>query len=190
MRQKTRPRAEPPRGRDELRHLLAAALFAALIAVFSQLMIPLLPVPINLAFLSVLLAGFVLPQRWAMISVGAYLLMGAIGLPVFAGLRGGPQALFSHTGGYLLGYFLSIVLVSLLRDRADGFVKRFALCLLGLLACYVPGTLWLTRLTGQSLGSVLPMAVYPFVPGDLLKCLAAALAAPRLQAVLARSGLA
>ena len=170
--------------RSQVRAMLLSALMIALTTVFSQIVIPMPLVPINLGLLAVFLTGFLLPKRWALITVGLYLLMGAIGLPVFANFRGGPQALFGNTGGYLLGYFLSVAAISLLRKRARGFVRRALLCGLALLACYVPGTLWLMFLTGRSLVQVLPFAIYPFIPGDILKCLAAAFLSQRLDKVL------
>ena len=173
-----------PLSRAGVRPMLSAALMIALIAVFSQIALPLPLVPMNFALLAVFLTGFVLPRRWALIAVGAYLFMGTLGLPVFSGLRGGPQALFGSTGGYLLGYFLSVSVIVLLRDRAVLFYHRFLLSLLALLACYIPGTLWLMMLTGRTLHQVLPLAVYPFVPGDLLKCLLAATLSARLQALI------
>lgn len=170
--------------RSQVRAMLLSALMIALTTVFSQIVIPMPLVPINLGLLAVFLTGFLLPKRWALITVGLYLLMGAVGLPVFANFRGGPQALFGNTGGYLLGYFLSVATIALLRDRAKGFVHRALLCGLALLACYVPGTLWLMFLTGHSLVQVLPFAIYPFIPGDILKCLAAAFLSQRLDKVL------
>lgn len=166
----------------DVKSLVLAALAAALLAVFSQLMVPLPPVPINLALLMVLLAGFILPSFWPLVSVGLFLLMGLIGLPVFAGFKGGPQALFGPTGGYLLGYLFSALCVLLLRRRTQTLVGRLAVCALAVLACYIPGTLWLMAVTDLSLAQALPLAVLPFLPGDALKCLAAALLAPRLQA--------
>lgn len=168
----------------EPKALLLPALLAALLAVSSQIMVPLPPVPINLALLMVLLAAFVLTGWRALMGVGLFLLMGFLGLPVFAGLRGGPQALLGPTGGYLLGYLFSALVVVLLRGRARTLISRFALSVLAVLACYLPGTLWLMAVAGISLQAALPLAVLPFIPGDLLKCLAAALAAPRLSMAL------
>jgi len=165
-----------------------AALMAALLAVLSQLAIPLQLVPINLGLLAVLLIGLVLPPRQAMQAVGLYLLMGALGLPVFAGARGGPQALFGPTGGYLLGYFLAAAAISLPGERAHGFAARLSLCALGLLCCYIPGALYLAFLTGRAIPDVLSLAVLPFLPGDLLKALLAAGLSPRLRRALASRG--
>jgi biotin transport system substrate-specific component len=173
--------------KDNLRWMLMAALTAALIALCAQVAIPLPLVPVNLALLSVFLAGFILPKRWAVISVGLYLLMGALGLPVFSGFRGGPQVLFGPTGGYLLGYLFSAGALALLRDKVSRFSGRFLICLLALLLCYIPGTLWLLRLTGRPLVEVLSFAVLPFIPGDALKSLAASLLVPALQRALESS---
>ena len=170
--------------RYDLRLLIFSALLIALLAVFSQISINLPVIPINLALLAVFLIGFLLPIRWAMGTVGAYLLLGAVGIPVFAGFKAGVQSLFGYTGGYLLGYFVSAAVIARLSELADSFLKRFMLCLLALLACYVPGTLWFMQLTGRSVNEALPLAVLPFIPGDLFKCLAAALLAGRLKTAL------
>lgn len=170
-----------------IRQMVMAALFAALLAVFSQLQIPMVPVPINLGLLAVYLCALVLEPRWALISVGLFLGTGAVGLPVFAGFKGGPAALFGATGGYLLGYVFSAGLIAALRERADTLPKRLALLLCGMLACYIPGTLWLMLLTGRTAAEALPLAVYPFLPGDAVKIIIAALTAPRLSDALKRA---
>ena len=88
------------------RELTAAALFCALTAICSQISLPLpfTPVPINLAAFAVLAAAGLLGCRGAVLSVAAYLLLGAAGVPVFAGFRGGLSVLAGPTGGYLAGY--------------------------------------------------------------------------------------
>lgn len=172
--------------RFNTRSMVLAALFAALLCVFSQLSVPMVPVPINLGLLAVYLCALVLQPRWALISVGLYLAMGAVGLPVFAGFRGGPAALFGPTGGYLLGYVGAAGLIAALRDRARGLLGRMALLVLGLLACYIPGTLWLMLLTGRRAAEALPLAVYPFLPGDAVKIIVAAVLAPKLGEALKR----
>ena len=84
--------------------MIYCALFAALTAVCSQLAIPIQPVPINLALLSVYIAGGLLGGGMGAASQAVFLLIGAVGVPVFAGFRGGVQALVGPTGGYLIGY--------------------------------------------------------------------------------------
>lgn len=159
-------------------------LMAALLALCSQIAIPLPMVPINLALLAVYLAAFLLDRRGALISVSLYLLLGAAGLPIFAGFKGGPQALFGKTGGYLLGYLGTAAVIATLRPWADSFVRRCLICLLGLVCCYVPGTAWFMLVTNLSLPVSLGYCVFPFLPGDAVKILLAALLTPRLHSAL------
>ena len=91
--------------------IVLAALFAALMAVCSQIQIPLPMVPINLALFAVHLCGALLGAKWGALSISAYVLLGLVGAPVYAGFASGPAALFGKTGGYILGYILSAFLV-------------------------------------------------------------------------------
>lgn len=183
---KTGPNKTGSPVRADVRSMLKTALVTGLLAVGAQIMIPLPVVPINLGLLVVLIAGLSLPKRISLLAVGLYLFMGALGLPVFAGLKGGPQALFGPTGGYLLGYLVSAGVLGLFKLWADCLIKRLLLGSLAVLACYVPGTLWLGFLTGKPMMELLHLAVFPFIPGDALKVLAAALTAPRLSSALKR----
>ena len=81
--------------------LAIMAFFAALTAICSQIQIPLPYIPINLALFSVHLCGILLGSKRAVLSQSVYLLLGLIGLPVFAGFKGGPGVLFGNTGGYI-----------------------------------------------------------------------------------------
>ncbi len=167
--------------------LAVCAMFVALIAIFSQIAIP-MPgeVPINLALLAVYLCALLLPLPYALLTMGTYLLLGLIGVPVFAGFRGGPAALFGKTGGYLLGYFLCTLAVGLLRPRLNSFLMRSLGLTLGLLVCYVFGTLWFMKLTNLSLLVSLGYCVFPFLPGDAVKILLATWLSERLKPALAR----
>ena len=165
-----------------IRKLVLAALFAALTAVCAQIQIPLPMVPINLALFAVHLCGAVLGARWGALSMAAYALLGAAGLPVFAGFAGGPGALFGKTGGYILGYvFAAAVTGALSRRWGDGFAKLCAGMALGTAVCYAFGTAWFMALTGMGLGASLGYCVLPFLPGDAAKGLLAALLAVRLR---------
>lgn len=86
--------------------LCVTALFAAILAVLSPLSIPLpfTPVPLSLGTFAVYLAAAAGGVRWGTLSVAVYLLLGAVGIPVFAGYSGGLQVLVGPTGGYLIGY--------------------------------------------------------------------------------------
>ncbi len=167
------------------RLLAIGGLFAALLAVFSQISIPLpfSPVPLSLGVLAVFLIGGLLPPRLALGSVLAYLAMGVVGIPVFAGFLAGPGRLLGPTGGYLVAYPLMALLVSWgqTRQKTVGFFSLAGWMVLSLGACYLLGTLWMTAYTGQGAWAVLGMAVFPFLPLDLCKALAGAALCLRLR---------
>lgn len=167
------------------RRLAFCALFAALLAVFSQIAIPLQMVPINLALLAVYLSAFLLPKFDGLWAVIAYLLIGLVGAPVFSGFRGGAAALFGKTGGYLLGYALCALVIVLIKKRGPmTLLKRIMAMLLGLALCYGFGTLWFMHVSGNSLMTSLGYCVFPFLPGDAVKIALAVLLAPRLEKAL------
>lgn len=164
------------------RSLVLAALFAALTAICSQIQIPLPYIPINLALFAVHLCGALLGPKWGALSMAAYALLGAVGVPVFAGFGSGPAALFGKTGGYILGYILCALVVGLM-TRKFGFHLR-SLCLsmvVGVAVCYFFGTVWFMALTGMNLATSLSYCVLPFLPGDAVKILLAAVLSLRLQ---------
>ncbi len=169
--------------RSRLNKLLLSGLFAALIGVLSQVVIPLPFVPINLALFGVHLAGLLLGPLYGLFSVSIYLLMGILGVPVFASFGAGPGVLFGMTGGYLVGYALCVLIVGALSPRLFGGRAGgwWAAMLLGLLACYAFGTAWFMNLTGYNLVASLWACVIPFLPGDGVKMLLAALLYRRLK---------
>ena len=170
------------------RELVMCALFAALTAVCSQIQIPLPMVPINLALLAVVVAGGLLRPTAAALSQVVYVLMGLVGLPVFAGFSGGAAVLFGKTGGYIFGYILAAWLTAFLRTRlGGGYWKRCLFMALSVLACYVFGTAWFMVITGMSLGLSLTYCVLPFLPGDAVKVLLGSFLVQRLELPLKKA---
>jgi biotin transport system substrate-specific component len=152
---------------------------SALVAVCAHLALPLYftPVPLSLAPFAVLVIGLVLSPRLAAATLGAYLLEGALGLPVFSPTPAIPGVahLLGPTGGYLLSYPLAAALIAfLVRRTSRGFVPAFLSAALGSFVILAGGALWLAALTHASLPSVFTLAVLPFLPGDALKVAAAA----------------
>jgi biotin transport system substrate-specific component len=153
---------------------------SALVAVCAHVALPLYfsPVPLTLQTLAVLLLGLLLSPRMAAVTLGAYLLEGAIGLPVFAPTvlgTGGLAHFFGPTGGYLLAYPLAAAIASFLWRRTQrGFLAAALSAAAGSLAILVTGAFWLAIFSHTSLENVLALAVIPFLPGDALKIVAAA----------------
>ena len=95
------------------RRMVFCALFAAVIAVFAQIQIPMAPVPVSLATFGVMMCGLLLGWKWGAVTVTVYILLGVVGVPVFAGFKGGAAVLMGPTGGYILGYLPYAVLAGL-----------------------------------------------------------------------------
>ena len=143
------------------------AVFSAIIIVCSFITVP-APVPFTLQTLGVFLAAGLLPTGSAVLSVLVYIMLGAVGLPVFSGMRGGIGYLFGQTGGYIFG-FLALVVIAKLVLRGGKRLLIPAL-FLGLLGCYFMGSLWFMLYTGaDSYAEVLTGAVLPFVLPDIAK---------------------
>lgn len=159
-----------------VRRMVLCALFAALTAVCSQIAVP-MPwgVPINLALFAVYMAGTMLGAFWGTVSQLVFVALAAIGVPVLAGFQGGPSAIFGKTGGYVLGYIFAALITALI-SKALGR-KFWSLCVamvVGCAACYVLGTIWFMTLTGADLASALGWCVLPYLPGDAIKIVLAA----------------
>ncbi len=167
--------------------MILSALFAALTAVAAQISIPIGPVPISLATLGVYLAGAVLGAGGGAGSQAAYLLLGAAGVPVFAGFRGGVASLAGPTGGYLAGYAAAAWLVGQAAEKFGRKPRVLAGSMAaGLAVCYFLGTGWFMIVTGRGLWDSLALCVFPFLLGDALKIAVATALAARLGVVYDR----
>jgi biotin transport system substrate-specific component len=151
---------------------------ALLTALCSQIQIPLQPVPITGQTFGVLLVGALLGGRRGAVSMFAYVAMGGLGLPVFAGGAAGLSRMAGPTAGYLVGFVAAAALVGSLSRRGwDRRVATTALAMaLGSLTIYIFGVAWLSRFVGWSW--VFAAGVAPFLVGDSLKLALAAIALP------------
>ena len=177
---------------DWVRSLSLVVAFSLLTALAAQVAIPLpwTPVPITGQTFAVLLTGSLLGWRLGSLAMIAYLFEGAIGLPFFAAGGTGPaRLLFSPTSGYLLSYPAAACLTGILAGR--GWDKRFltaaAAIGLGSIVILLSGWSWLAIWTGSA-SHAWTIGVAPFIPGDIVKILLAAVALPSGWAVLHRMG--
>ena len=171
------------------RELSLAAIGIALIAVCSWISVPMM-IPFTLQTFAVCLISALLGLKLSLWTVAGYILLGAVGIPVFSGFRGGPGALLGATGGYIVGFFFTALAVGLA-------VKKFGFKLpvllismaLGILLCYAFGTAWFmgvyARGTGPvSLGTALSWCVVPYLIPDAAKIALASLLALRLRPIV------
>ncbi len=173
------------------RELTFMGLMTAIMCALGPLSIPLSGlVPISLGTLVIYFYPYLLGTRRAALCCLIYILLGAVGLPVFTGYSGGLPKLLGPTGGYMLGYFFIILFEGLAIKRLPN--NRFlhaAGIALGTVCCYLIGTLWLGHLLGLTFAKALAAGVIPFIPGDIGKAAAVLLIAPMLRARLQKAGL-
>lgn len=174
-----------PDPRTATKSIVYTAMFAALICVCSILSIPIGAVPVTLQTFAVCAAVAFLGGRRGTICVMIYLLLGAVGLPVFAGMTGGFGMISGPTGGYLIGFLLTACITGFAADKLGRRIVPLILWMsLGVLACYIIGTVWFMLVTGMNLGVSLGYCVIPFLIPDAVKIAAAALLVNRLDKVI------
>ena len=159
------------------------ALMAAVTAAAAQIAIPIPPVPFTLQVLAVILSGLLLGPRYGALAQAVYVLVGAVGVPVFAEFRGGLGVILGPTGGYLVSYPVAAAVAGLAAGAArSGSGRRawwtgFLWGCVGLAVIYVLGATWLSVVTDLPFAVALVQGVLRFVPFDLIKVSLAALVA-------------
>lgn len=148
--------------------IILTAMFAAVLAVLSQLSIPMPSgVPVTLQTFAVALTAYVLGWKMGLASMAVYILLGAVGVPVFAGFRGGVQALAGMTGGFIWGFLFMALLCGL----AMGQKKKGMLVLLsaaGLALCHLLGVLQFMLVSGNSFAASAMMVSVPYLAKDVI----------------------
>ena len=161
------------------------ALCAALLAPCAWLSVPTQP-PFTMQTFGVFLTLLLLGAKDGTIAIGLYILLGALGVPVFSGFNGGMGALMGPTGGYIVGFLLICLIFGLLCGKGAGIWLKALALLLGLAVCYAFGTLWFVKVYGDMKGPIstltaLSMCVFPFIVPDLAKLALALWAGKRLE---------
>lgn len=165
------------------KQMVLIALMTAVTCVLGPLSIPLpfSPVPISLTNFAIFLAIFVLGMKSGTISFIIYLLLGAVGVPVFSSFRGGFQVLAGPTCGYLIGFIFLALIMGFALDHFDRkLVPTIIGMIIGMAVCYAFGTVWLAKLLSLSFKEGLMMGVIPYLPGDAAKIIIAAIVGPKL----------
>lgn len=165
------------------KQMVLIALMTAVTCVLGPLSIPLpfSPVPISLTNFAIFLAIFVLGMENGTISFIIYLLLGAVGVPVFSSFRGGLQVLSGPTGGYLIGFIFLALIMGFALDHFDRkLVPTIIGMIIGMAVCYAFGTVWLAKLLSLSFKEGLMMGVIPYLAGDVAKIIIAAIVGPKL----------
>ncbi|MEW6187367.1 MAG: biotin transporter BioY [Thermodesulfobacteriota bacterium] len=172
---------------DKLRSLVLCSLLAGLMAAGAYIYVPIGPVPVVLTSLFVLLSGLLLGARYGAVAAALYLVLGAMGLPVFSGGRGGLAHFLGPTGGYLFGYVLSAWATGFIAGRLrQSLAGKVLAVLIGSLSIYALGLPWLKGVTQMTWNKAWMAGMIPFLPGDILKAAAAILLSRSLKPILDR----
>lgn len=175
--------------RNKTRDMVYIAIFAVLIAICSWISIP-TTVPFTLQTFAVFLAVGVLGGKRGTLSILIYLLLGAIGVPVFAGFTGGIGIVLGTTGGYIIGFLFSGLIMWAMEQLLGKktWVLAFSM-VLGLLVCYAFGTAWFMVVYAKQAGAVglltaLGWCVFPFIIPDIIKIVLALVICKRLAGII------
>lgn len=157
------------------RELVLVGLFAAITAVCAQISIPLpfTTVPFTLQVFAVFLTGAILGKRLGAASMFVYLLIGAVGIPVFASFTGGLSRITGPTGGYLLSYPLVAFLIGSIYEKREDLFSRGLAMLLGIAVVYLIGVTQLKYVAGYPWATAYIYGAAPFIVFDIIKAFAA-----------------
>lgn len=170
--------------------LTTCALFAALMCIAGPLSVPIGPIPVSLTNLVIYLAIYLLATKGTTVSYIVYLLLGAVGLPVFSGFAGGLGKLAGPTGGYLVGFIFMILVSGIFMEKSKANIWITGVgMILGTLVAYAFGTAWFMFQTKSTLEHALTLCVYPFISFDLGKIVIASLLGQIVRKSLKKTGL-
>ena len=165
------------RNAEKIREMTLAAVAAAIICILAPWKIPVGPIPITLATFAIYFVSAVLGWRRGAVATAVYVLLGAVGLPVFSGFIGGIHIVAGVTGGYIIGYVPLALITGLFSGMKKPLIMLPLGMLLGTLALYAFGTAWYCIAAKSALLPAVSLCVLPFIPLDLVKIVAATLLA-------------
>lgn len=165
-------------GAQTVKDMAYIAMFSILLAICSWITVP-GPVPFTMQTFGIFCALELLGGKKGSAAILLYILLGAVGLPVFSGFSGGIGALFGTTGGYIIGFIFTGLIYWLLTSLfKKNVIVSAAAMLVGLAVCYAFGTAWFVTLYSQTKGSItvsaaLGFCVIPFIMPDIIKLILA-----------------
>ncbi len=165
------------------------AMMAAVICVLAPLSIPIGPIPVSLTTLVLYLSVYLIGWKLSTLSLITYLAIGMIGLPVFSGFSGGFSRILGPTGGYIVGFLPMVIVSGMVIEKSRNRMLQFLGLIAGTALCYALGTAWYCYVAGVALQPALAACVYPFIPVDLVKMVAAMLIGPVIHEKLVKAGL-
>ena len=170
---------EQARNRVDVRKMVICAMLVAVCAVCAQISVP-LPgnlVPFTLQTMAVMIVGFLLKPKTALITLGVYFLAGAIGLPVYASAKAGLGALAGPTGGFIWGFVLGGVLISIIYGNSFSWFRAILAVVFGLVVIYLCGCIQLAVVANMNWWQAVLSGCVPYLPGEVIKAIVSVLIA-------------
>jgi len=167
--------------------MVFTALFAAVLCAVAPFSLPIGPIPLSFATLVIYLAAGSLDWRYGTLAVLLYVMLGAVGVPVFSNFEGGFHKVAGVTGGFIIGYIPCAIATGAIGSLFGHRVWAYAVGMVtGTFLLYACGTVWFMLQTGSPLVLALALCVTPFLPGDAIKIIFACFAVPQLRRALSR----
>lgn len=163
------------------------ALMVAILSISSYLVIPLpfTPIVLSLHTIMVNMIGLMLKPKHAAYTILIYLILGLIGMPIFSGGSAGPGKLFGPTGGFYFGFLAAVIVISMLKGKKNKFTRYAAVTIgLGIPIQHLFAILFMCFHNGFNIQAAAVTVSFPFIPGDIIKCLLASMLAVALNKVL------
>ncbi|GAA0704307.1 biotin transporter BioY [Paraclostridium ghonii] len=151
--------------------LIICAMFASITAILAQIAIPLpfSTVPLTMQVFAVTISGVIIGAKKGFISQVIYILLGAIGMPVFAQMSGGAGIIFGYTGGFIMAFPLMALLIGYISEKYNSISAIMISMILALIINYTIGTLWYSFVAGVGFMEGFMVCVVPFILIDLVK---------------------
>lgn len=166
---------------EKIKTMVLISIMTAITCILGPLsiIIPISPVPISFTNLAIYFTAILLGWKKGTISCLVYLFVGFIGVPVFSNFSFGPQKLLGPTGGYLIGFIFMALIAGYFVEKFKGKIYMYVLgMIMGTLITYALGTGWLAYQTSLTFKAALFTGVVPFIPGDIVKIIIAAINGP------------
>lgn len=169
--------------RSYIKDITLIALFVAVVCILAQISIPISLIPITFQAFAIALCGYVLGTKKSLIATIVYLLLGAVGVPVFASFNGGFHILLSYTGGFLWGFIPYALLCGISKNK--NLAIPFGV--LGVLVCHIIGTIQYSLVSNSNIYQAFIIASLPFIFKDIILVIIAHLIAKRINKIIKTS---
>ncbi len=170
-----------------VQEISVVAMFVAVMAVCSWISIPIGPVPFTLQTFAVFVVGGILGVKKGFVTVAVYILLGLVGVPVFSGFSCGPGVLVGPTGGFIIGFLFTVLVIGSLlwifRNVTGGMKNVILLVsmIIGDAICFALGTIQFIVVMKSTVTQALGLCVIPYIVPDIIKMILATIVINRLQ---------